>query len=232
MAHLIQQEEDSRQSGSMLLAKQAVTWKILNLRFNSTGETYSPNNFSFFLPLLHPSSSKSSIMDINSLADSLATVLGTDAKVAKVAKAEEKKQGKERAKEEEEPQTRENEVETIKEFRPEAWPTLKADTTILKLDLFWPIKAEDMENGSVQNTDGDQKGNFSFKELKPLITFHNLHVLHLSGMMRSYQPIIWETVWMNANLSKVTLEMALEPELRDGKFSHCLPLSTPGQTPN
>jgi hypothetical protein len=105
----------------------------------------------------------------------------------------------------------------IMEFRPELWPVLDRNRPILNLDLFWPIKAEDMANAEEQNSDGDQKGNFPFKELRPLVSFRNLHVLHLGGMMRSYQPIIWEACFVNPNLTKLTLEMALEPEISDGK---------------
>src|ERR1700761_1953963 len=100
----------------------------------------------------------------------------------------------------------------IVEFRPQLFPLLSIERPILNLDLFWPIKPEVMDDAEEVNSDGDQKGVFPFKELKPLVTFRNLHVLQLSGMMRSYQPIIWETCWVNKSLSKLTLEMALEPE--------------------
>ncbi|KAJ9605061.1 hypothetical protein H2200_010451 [Cladophialophora chaetospira] len=103
----------------------------------------------------------------------------------------------------------------IMEFRPQLFPSLDPTRPILNLDLFWPIKAEDMDDAEEINSDGDQKGVLPFKELKPLIAFRNLHVLELHGMMRSYQPIIWETCFVNPNLSKLTLEMALEPEFND-----------------
>ncbi|ETI28994.1 hypothetical protein G647_01446 [Cladophialophora carrionii CBS 160.54] len=103
----------------------------------------------------------------------------------------------------------------IMEFRPELWPVLDRNRPILNIDLFWPIKAEDMDDTEVQNSDGDQKGNFPFRDLKRLVSFRNLHVLHLSGMMRSYQPIIWEACFVNSNLTKLTLEMAPEPEIND-----------------
>ena len=97
------------------------------------------------------------------------------------------------------------------EFRPEAFPSLDRNTSVLKLDLFCAIKPGDMDDTTEQNTEGDQKGSFPLKEIKPLCTFRNLYALHLSGMMRSYQPIIWEVCWLNKNLYTLTLEMALEP---------------------
>lgn len=102
-------------------------------------------------------------------------------------------------------------------FRPQLWRHLDRNREVLNLDLFWPIKLDeedddDEEEEEEENSDGDQKGVFPFKELKPLKSFHNLHYLQLNGMMRSYQPIIWAVCWVNKNLTKVHLEMALEPE--------------------
>jgi hypothetical protein len=105
----------------------------------------------------------------------------------------------------------------IMEFRGWMLEQLDRERSVLKVDLFWPIKEKDMKDAEEINEDGDQKGNFPFKDLKPLTTFRNLHVLELHGMMRSYQPIIWETCWLNDKLTKVTLAMALEPEFNDGK---------------
>ncbi|KAK5341140.1 hypothetical protein LTR98_001932 [Exophiala xenobiotica] len=102
----------------------------------------------------------------------------------------------------------------IPNFRPHLWTLLDTERETLNLDLFWPIKLEDIasdEDEDELTEDGDPKGVFPFKELQPLKTFRNLHYLQLNGMMRSYQPIIWATCWQNKNLTKVHLEMALEP---------------------
>ncbi|KIX95903.1 uncharacterized protein Z520_08158 [Fonsecaea multimorphosa CBS 102226] len=106
----------------------------------------------------------------------------------------------------------------IVNFRPQLWRHLDKDRPILNLDLFWPIKLDEIDDDDdedEENSDGDDKGVFPFKDLKPLQTFHNLHYLQLNGMMRSYQPIIWATCWVNKNLTKLHLEMALEPEMNE-----------------
>lgn len=104
----------------------------------------------------------------------------------------------------------------IMNFRPHLWRLLDVNRDTLNLDLFWPIKLEDDDEEEEEvNEDGDPKDVFPFKELQPLKTFHNLHYLQLNGMMRSYQPIIWATCWANKNLTKVHLEMALEPVICD-----------------
>ena len=103
------------------------------------------------------------------------------------------------------------------EFRPEAWPSLDRNRAILKIDLFWPIKPEDM-NYIDEDNDLIKNIFFPVKELKPILTFRNLHVLHISGMMITYQPTIWEVCWLNKNLTTLTLEMALEPEFKDSEF--------------
>ncbi|OAL22741.1 hypothetical protein AYO20_11140 [Fonsecaea nubica] len=104
----------------------------------------------------------------------------------------------------------------IVHFRPQLWRHLDKDRPILNLDLFWPIKLDEIDDDEEEeNSDGDQKGVFPFKDLKPLQMFHNLHYLQLNGMTRSYQPIIWATCWLNKNLTKLHLEMALEPEMNE-----------------
>ncbi|EXJ65038.1 hypothetical protein A1O7_01377 [Cladophialophora yegresii CBS 114405] len=103
----------------------------------------------------------------------------------------------------------------IMEFHPELWPVLERNRPVLNLDLFWPIKCERVDNAEEQRTEGDQKGTFPPRDLRPLVSFRNLHVLHLGGMRKSYQPVIWEACFVNANLTKLTLEMALEPEISD-----------------
>lgn len=100
----------------------------------------------------------------------------------------------------------------IPNFRPHLWALLDTKRETLNLDLFWPIKLDNEDEDEEEvNENGDPKGVFPFKELQPLKTFKNLHYLQLNGMMRSYQPIIWATCWQNKNLTKVHLEMALEP---------------------
>ncbi|KIW17509.1 hypothetical protein PV08_04703 [Exophiala spinifera] len=102
----------------------------------------------------------------------------------------------------------------IPNFRPHLWKQIDNSRHVLNLDLFWPIKLEDLadqEDEEEATADGDTKGVFPFKDLEPLKTFRNLHYLQLNGMMRSYQPIIWGICWANKNLTVLHLEMALEP---------------------
>lgn len=105
----------------------------------------------------------------------------------------------------------------ILNFRPQLWRHLDRNREILNLDLFWPLRLDeesDSDDGEGEgDNDGDSKGLFPFKDLLPLKTFYNLHYLQLNGMMRSYQPIIWATCWANKGLTKVHLEMALEPTM-------------------
>lgn len=104
----------------------------------------------------------------------------------------------------------------ITNFRPQLWPHLKRNREALSLDLFVPIKPDEInDDEGEENSDGDPKGVFPFRELKPLQEFHNLHSLQLNGMMRSYQPLIWATCWVNKHLTKVRLEMAQEPVIND-----------------
>ncbi|KIV77898.1 hypothetical protein PV11_09674 [Exophiala sideris] len=103
----------------------------------------------------------------------------------------------------------------IKNFRPYLWRHLDVNRETLNIDVFWPIKLEDIDDEEEEDENGDLKGVFPIKELQPLKTFHNLHYLQLNGMMRSYQSVIWATCWVNKNLTKVHLEMALEPLICD-----------------
>jgi hypothetical protein len=52
---------------------------------------------------------------------------------------------------------------------------------------------------------------FPYEATKPLLNFTNLRSLTLSGMERSYQRIIWQTVFQNPQLNDLTIEMALSP---------------------
>ncbi|KAJ5355606.1 hypothetical protein N7517_010215 [Penicillium concentricum] len=53
----------------------------------------------------------------------------------------------------------------------------------------------------------------SLEQMQPLGEFRNLRVLKLTGMMKSYQPIIWQTVWVNPQLTTLELEMAVGLEI-------------------
>lgn len=84
------------------------------------------------------------------------------------------------------------------------WRHLEVETDELALDLFWPTKKESPFRPSIMPV----------QELSPLCNFRNLRSLTLTGMLRSYQPYIWQTVWLNPGLEELGLEMALEPCIR------------------
>ncbi|CAI7596830.1 unnamed protein product [Penicillium glandicola] len=86
----------------------------------------------------------------------------------------------------------------------------------------------------IQTSTGDQVGRHSEKQegeiriedeiritiltleqMRPLVEFRRLRVLKLTGMMRSYQPIIWQTVWVNPQLTTLELEMAVGPDIEN-----------------
>lgn len=50
-------------------------------------------------------------------------------------------------------------------------------------------------------------------QVRPLTEFRNLRVLKLFGMMKSYQPAIWKTVWLNPHLTTLELHMAVGLEI-------------------
>jgi hypothetical protein len=54
------------------------------------------------------------------------------------------------------------------------------------------------------------------EDLEPLCNFRQLRSLKITGMMESYQKYIWQAVWLNPHLRELTLEMALEPNIRKG----------------
>jgi hypothetical protein len=107
----------------------------------------------------------------------------------------------------------------IKNFRPRLWKDLDIDADELRLDLFWPVKIDnDDTEHAAHPAPRDEDGNIiveetslSLRELKPILAFRKLSVLHLEGMMRSYQPLIWQVVWSNPKLTTLSLGMALEP---------------------
>ncbi|CAG8894138.1 unnamed protein product [Penicillium egyptiacum] len=49
----------------------------------------------------------------------------------------------------------------------------------------------------------------TLEQMWPLTEFRNLRVLKLVGMMKSYQPVIWQAVWLNPQLVTLELEMAV-----------------------
>ncbi|CAG7936530.1 unnamed protein product [Penicillium nalgiovense] len=49
----------------------------------------------------------------------------------------------------------------------------------------------------------------TLEQMRPLTQFRNLRVLKLVGMMKSYQPVIWQVVWLNPQLVTLELEMAV-----------------------
>jgi hypothetical protein len=103
----------------------------------------------------------------------------------------------------------------IHNFRPGIWRLLERDREIINLDLFWPFDlSKSAEQDDEQNEDADLEV-FPYDGLRPLLTFRNLHTLRLTGMVRSYQPLIWASCWLNPNLTTLHLEMALEPLLND-----------------
>lgn len=85
-----------------------------------------------------------------------------------------------------------------------SWKYMERHLDVLCLDLFWPIK----ERASLDND------MIRVEELRPLSTFRNLRVLKITGMMQSYQTMIWQAVWLNTELEELDLEMALEPCIR------------------
>lgn len=74
----------------------------------------------------------------------------------------------------------------------------------LKLDLFVPFSEDDRETHFLD-----------IEDMKPLLNFRNLRSLHITCMVKSYQPYIWQAVWLNPYLEELELEMATGPQLHD-----------------
>ena len=72
----------------------------------------------------------------------------------------------------------------------------------LEIDLFRPAS---------------EAGVFPLQDLSPLCLYRALRTLKVTGMMQSYQPYIWLVVWLNPQLTDLTLEMAGEAEALDVK---------------
>jgi hypothetical protein len=106
----------------------------------------------------------------------------------------------------------------IQNFTPQLWRLLDPKRDVLKIDLLWPQNIDpQFERHTYEDENGDYNGDchehniFPYDGLRPLLMFRNLHYLQLTGMLRSYQPLVWATCWLNPNLSTLHLEMALEP---------------------
>jgi hypothetical protein len=105
----------------------------------------------------------------------------------------------------------------IKNFTPQLWRLLDPKRDVLRIDLLWPQNTGpqlDCHTREDENGDKDyynEPSIFPYDGLRPLLMFRNLHTLQLTGMLRSYQPLIWATCWLNPNLTTLHLEMALEP---------------------
>ncbi|KAF7715927.1 Uncharacterized protein PECH_005734 [Penicillium ucsense] len=84
-----------------------------------------------------------------------------------------------------------------------SWENLPRSKTSLGLDL----------GSSVPEGTDEEDNVLGIEELRPLQQFRGLRSLQLTGMLHSYQSIIWQAVWLMADLDELTLEMALEPEI-------------------
>ncbi|KAI1936432.1 hypothetical protein LOZ04_001240 [Ophidiomyces ophidiicola] len=85
-----------------------------------------------------------------------------------------------------------------------SWRHLDAERDNVYLDLFWSSHKENPFRPEIM----------PIVELAPLSNFRHLRILKLTGMLQSYQPYIWQAVWLNQNLEELHLEMALEPCIR------------------
>ena len=62
-----------------------------------------------------------------------------------------------------------------------------------------------------------ERGAFPLQDLSPLCLYRDLRTLKITGMMQSYQSYVWLVVWLNPQLTDLTLEMAGEAEPLDMK---------------
>ncbi|EEP77522.1 predicted protein [Uncinocarpus reesii 1704] len=85
-----------------------------------------------------------------------------------------------------------------------SWRHLDTERESLSLDLFWSSHKENPFRPDIM----------PMMELAPLCNFRNLRSLKLTGMLQSYQLLIWQTVWLSHGLEELHLEMALEPCIR------------------
>ena len=86
----------------------------------------------------------------------------------------------------------------------DAWDEIPNRKPTLGLDLFRPQSDDD---------DGVGFDCLDVSELAPLLEFRRLRSLKLTGMLQSYQSVIWQVVWLNPDLQELELGMALEPEI-------------------
>ena len=56
---------------------------------------------------------------------------------------------------------------------------------------------------------------FPLQDLSPLCLYRELRALKITGMMQNYQSMIWTVVWLNLQLTDLSLEMAGEAEPLD-----------------
>ncbi|KAJ9661118.1 hypothetical protein H2201_006669 [Coniosporium apollinis] len=92
-------------------------------------------------------------------------------------------------------------------FSASLWPALPQTLHNLTLDISLPYRPD-----SINITHSSPF--FAQDDLKSLCSFTELRSLGIYGMMESFQPTIWETVWRNPNLYTLDLRMALEPIVR------------------
>ena len=119
----------------------------------------------------------------------------------------------------------------IVHFRPQLWRHLDKARDTLNLDLFWPLRLEEL----VENEDDDEEEDgeenqydktcFPAEGLLPLCEFRNLRSIRLGGMLQSYQTCIWRACWLNPGLEELILEMALEPTINQMN-SLCTPIGS------
>ena len=89
-------------------------------------------------------------------------------------------------------------------FTKELWESIDTNLQDLHLDLLWPKVQAEPSEGDV----------FPLEDLEPLCEFRQLRSLKITGMVESYQKYIWQAAWLNPYLKELTLEMALEPNIR------------------
>ena len=70
----------------------------------------------------------------------------------------------------------------------------------LEIDLFRPASEPTM---------------FPLQDLSPLCLYRELRALKITGMMQTYQSMLWAVVWLNTQLTDLSLEMAGEAEPLD-----------------
>ncbi|KAG0152927.1 hypothetical protein PDIDSM_1886 [Penicillium digitatum] len=113
------------------------------------------------------------------------------------------------------------EIETLGSAA-ESWP---ADKGPVEIDLSTECATKELttgdhliteaaDNNGAHHSAKKQEGEIrifilTLEQVRPLLEFRSLRVLRLVGMMKSYQPIIWQAVWLNPQLTTLELEMAV-----------------------